>query len=91
MILAQKIVRDDGVLLCQKGAPLTEALLRLLKRLNFETLPIEVSSAESPEERAARLAGEEARLEARFVRVRSDPVLIELKKTLLKRLHEPEP
>ena len=88
MILAEKIVRDDGVLLCQKGAELTEGILRMLERMNRETVPIEVASTETPEERASRMAREEAELAARFARVESDPILAELKKALLRRLHE---
>ena len=88
MILAQKMVRDDGVLLCQKGAELTEGLLRIFKRLNFETVPIEEENTETSAERSARLTREEALLEARFSRVAADPILMELKKALLKRLRE---
>ncbi|MFH1090870.1 MAG: hypothetical protein V1742_04795 [Pseudomonadota bacterium] len=88
MILAQKIVREDGVLLCQQGAELTEPMLRMLRRLNFETLPITVQSTESPEERVSRLEREELEIEARFSRVSSDPILSELKKALVRRLHE---
>lgn len=88
MILAQQIIRDDGVLLCQKGSELTGSLLRMLERLNYETVQIEVGVTETPEEQAARLAKEEAELQDRFVKVESDPVLAELKRVLLKRLKE---
>ena len=88
MTLAQEIVRDDGVLLCQKGAELTDTLLRMLERLNFETIQIEAGSTETPEERAERLAEEEAKITYRFSRVTSDPILAELKKALLERLGE---
>ncbi|MEE9557553.1 MAG: hypothetical protein V3V76_09850 [Candidatus Adiutricales bacterium] len=88
MILAQEIVRDDGVLLCQKGAELTDTLLKMLERLNFETVQIEVGSTETPEERAERLAKEETEITYRFYRVESDPILAELKRTLLERLGE---
>ncbi|MBW2092277.1 MAG: hypothetical protein JRI34_09180 [Deltaproteobacteria bacterium] len=88
MILAQQVVRDDGVLLCQKGTELTEALLRMLERLNFETVQVEMGVTETPEELAARLAKEEAELKARFSRVESDPILAELKRVLLERLKE---
>ena len=47
-----------------------------------------VGSPVTPEERAARLAGEEAEIEARFVKVQSDPILTELKKVILRRLRE---
>jgi len=90
MILAQKMVRDDGVLLCQKGTELTEALLRMLQRMNYETVPIEFVSSESPEEKQARLSKLEAELDARFVRVENDPILVELKNALLRKLREDE-
>jgi len=87
MILAQKIVREDGVLLCRKGSELSEAMLNMLRRMNYETVPIKTTSPESPEARAARIEKEEAALKARFSRAGADPVLAELKKTLINRLH----
>ena len=87
MILAQKLVREDGVLLAQKGAELSEPMLRMLERLNFETVPIVIQSTESPEEVAARLAKETEAIEARFVRVGGDPVLDGLKAALIRRLY----
>lgn len=88
MILAQEIVRDDGVLLCQKGAELTETLLKILDRLNFEIIQIEVGSTETPEERAERVAKEEEAINYRFSRVAADPILAKLKQALLDRLGE---
>ena len=88
MILAQQLVREDGVLLAQKGAELTEGLLRILARMNFETVAIEVVSEESPEEQADRIAREAAEIESRFERVADDPILKKLKQALLDRLHE---
>ena len=88
MILAQQIARDDGVLLCKKGAELTDTLLAMLERLNFETVQIEAGSTETSEERTERLAGEEAEITYRFLRVESDPVLAELKRILIERLGE---
>jgi len=88
MILAQQVVRDDGVLLCQKGTELTDGLLKMLERLNYETIQIEAGVTETPAEREARLAREEAELNLRFARVESDPILAELKRVLLKRLKE---
>lgn len=88
MTLAQKIVREDGVLLCRKGSELSEAMLNMLRRMNYKTVPIETASSESPEERAARIEKEEAAIKARFSRVEPDPVLAELKKNLINRLHE---
>ena len=85
MILAQKLVREDGVLLAQKGAELSEPILRMLERLNFETVPIEVESTETPEERQARVALEGEKLQARFSRVESDPILTALKAALVER------
>ena len=88
MILAQKVIRDDGVLLCQKGTEVSDGVLHLLRRMNFETVVVESESEEPPEERAARIAKATAEIEARFVRVRSDPVLTALQNALIKRLNE---
>ena len=90
MILAEKLVREDGVLLAQKGAELTEVLLRMLERLNFETVPIQLVSQESPEERAERIARELEDLDFRFRRVGSDPILAELKRALKDRIEGDE-
>lgn len=86
MILAQQLQREDGLLLSPKGAELTENLLRVLDRLGFESVQIEAGSTETPAEQAARLGREEAEIEARFVRVASDPILAELKRALMRRL-----
>lgn len=88
MILAQKIVREDGLLLCRKGSELSEAMLNMLRRMNYETVPIETASPESPEERAARIEKEEAAMKARFSRAGPDPVLAELRKALITKLYE---
>jgi coenzyme F420-reducing hydrogenase beta subunit len=88
MILAQKVVRQDGVLLAQKGAALTEPVLRMLERLNFEAVSVEVESTETAEEKASRISREEEELQARFSKVESDPILASLKAALLERLHE---
>jgi hypothetical protein len=88
MILAQKIVREDGVLLAQKGAELTDPMLRMLQRLNFEYVIVEEEFTETSEERAERLSKEEAEIEARFARVKDDPILKHLKTALLKRVRE---
>ena len=88
MILAQKIVRPDGVLLCQAGAELTEGLIRMLDRMNFESIPVQATTGESPEEREARLSEEEAALQDRFSRVMSDPVLVRLYEALSRRIRE---
>lgn len=90
MILAQQLVRDDGVLLAKQGAELTEGLIRILGRMNFETVAIEVVSEESPEEQADRIAKETAEIEFRFQRVAGDPILRELKQALLDRLQVQE-
>jgi coenzyme F420-reducing hydrogenase beta subunit len=86
MILAQKILRDDGVLLAQKGAEITEPLIRMLSRMNFETVAVEEEETETPEERAERIDQEIEAIEKRFVRVAQDPVLAALKKALIQKL-----
>ncbi|MDY6851464.1 MAG: hypothetical protein SV487_05220 [Thermodesulfobacteriota bacterium] len=87
MILGQKIVREDGVLLCRKGSELSGAMLNMLRRMNYKTVPIETASSKSPEERAAQAEKEEAAIKARFSRAGPDPVLAELRKALITRLY----
>lgn len=90
MILAQQMVRADGVLLASKGAEITEPLLRILDRLGHETVPVEMGAVESPDDRLNRIKLEEQEIEIRFSRVQSDPILAELKKAVLAKLHGEE-
>lgn len=82
-ILAEKLTRHDGVLLASQGAEITEGLLRMLSRMNIDTVVIEEEesrTAEEVEEDFQRLVAD---MDARFVRVTSSPVLMALKKTML--------
>lgn len=88
MILAQQIVRQDGVLLAQKGAVLTEPMIRMLDRMNFTSVPVETASSETPEERKARVAQDIQALKSRFSRVAQDPVLLELARAVARRIYK---
>jgi hypothetical protein len=82
-ILAEKLTRHDGVLLAGQGSEITEGLLRMLSRMNIDTVVIEEEesrTAEEVEEDFRRLV---AQMEARFVRVTGSPILMALKKTML--------
>ncbi|MDR2421808.1 MAG: hypothetical protein LBE01_00325 [Deltaproteobacteria bacterium] len=82
-ILAEKLTRHDGVLLANQGSEVTEGLLRMLARQNIETIVIEEADGRSPEEVLAGYRSFLASLEARFVRVEGQPVLMALKKTMI--------
>lgn len=86
LILAQKLERDDGVLLAKKGVEVTEGLIRMLTRMNVDFISIETEDELSPEDRAALLALEEEKLELRFARVSGDPILTALKLAIAARL-----
>ncbi|MDR2302920.1 MAG: hypothetical protein LBF38_12915 [Deltaproteobacteria bacterium] len=82
-ILAEKLTRHDGVLLAGQGSEITEGLLRMLSRMNIDTVVIEEEESRTAEEVMADFQNLVAELEARFVRVTSSPVLMALKKTML--------
>jgi hypothetical protein len=84
-ILAQKIQRGDGVLLAGQGAEITENLLRMLSRLNIDTIVIEEENKLSPEELEEIFQKQAAELTARFVRVESLPLSAALKQAFLAR------
>lgn len=86
MVLAADVKRDDGVLLCGRGAPVTENLLKSLKRLGFETLAVDEGALELDAWRAERIARQTRAIERRFAKTASDPILAELKNALIRRL-----
>ena len=81
-ILAQKLTRGDGVLLAGQGAEVTEGLLRMLARMNIDTIVIEEEIKISPEELEEIYQKRRAELEGRFVRVQEQKVLMALKTAL---------
>jgi hypothetical protein len=82
-ILAEKLTRHDGVLLASQGSPITDGLLRMLSRMNIDTVVIEEEESRSEAEVLddfRRLAEE---LDRRFARIDGQSVLQALKKTML--------
>jgi hypothetical protein len=82
-ILAEKLTRHDGVLLAGQGSEITEGLLRMMSRLNIETVVIEEEESRTAQEVEESFQELVVSLEARFVRVADSPVLMALKKTML--------
>lgn len=82
-ILAQKLQRGDGVLLAGQGAEVTEGLLRMLGRMNIETIMIEEDNQMTPEELEEAFQKREAEVTRRFVRVEDMPIMAALKKALI--------
>ncbi|GHV58133.1 hypothetical protein FACS189460_5570 [Deltaproteobacteria bacterium] len=81
--LAQKIQRADGVLLAGQGAEVSEGLLRMLARLNIETIVIEEENRISPEEVEEIFQKRASEVAARFIRVENQPVMAALKKAII--------
>ncbi len=81
--MAQKLQRSDGVLLAGQGAEVTEGLLRMLTRMNIESIMIEEDNQKSPEELEADFQKREAEVTGRFVRVERVPIMEALKKALI--------
>jgi len=82
-ILAQKLQRGDGVLLAGQGTEVTEGLLRMLTRMNIDTIVIEEDIKQSPEELEEIFQKRCAELNARFERVAGQPVMSALKAALM--------
>lgn len=82
-ILAQKLTRGDGVLLAGQGAEVTEGLLRMLARMNIDSIVVEEEISLSPEEVADIYQKRVTELDGRFVKVESQPVLAALKAALI--------
>lgn len=84
-ILAQKLQRGDGVLLAGQGAEVTEGLLRMLARMNIETIVIEEENRLSPEELEEIFQSRVAELDLRFEGVADQPIMAALKAALIQR------
>jgi hypothetical protein len=82
-ILAEKLTRHDGVLLAGQGSEITEGLLRMLSRMNIDTVVIEEEESRSAQEVEEDFQNLVAQIDARFIRVTTSPVLMALKKTML--------
>ncbi len=82
-ILAQKLQRGDGVLLAGQGSEVTEGLLRMLARMNIDTIVIEEEIKLSPEELEEIFQKRKAEVTARFVRVADQPVSAALRAALV--------
>jgi hypothetical protein len=88
MILAQKIERADGIMLCNRGTELTTALISTIERMGLENVLIEGDPFASEEERAAHLQGLLDELDERFSRVTADPILDQLKELLAQKIRQ---
>jgi len=82
-ILARKIQRADGALLAGQGSAVSEGLLRMLARLNIESIVIEEENKLSPEELEDIFQARQAEITARFERVADRPLMAALKKALI--------
>ena len=78
-VLAQDIMRGDGVVLLSKGQTISQEVINLLSRLEVDSVLVEGDLFESEEDRQAFFKAQEDALEERFARVRDDRELMELK------------
>jgi hypothetical protein len=81
-ILAEKVARHDGVLLASAGAEVTDGLLKMLVRLNVDTIVVEEDERRTEEEIRGDHKQNLLRLERAFRRVGGQPILMALKKTI---------
>jgi hypothetical protein len=81
--LAEKLTRHDGVLLAGQGSAITEGLLRMLARMNIDSVVVEEEESRTEAEVLADFQRLAEDLEARFVRIDQQSVLQALKRTML--------
>ncbi len=86
MILAQKIERADGIMLCNRGTELTPGLIGTIRRMGLEAVLVEGDAFASEEERQAHLQDLLDELDARFSRVVEDPILNHLKELFAQKI-----
>jgi hypothetical protein len=82
-ILAEEITRQDGVLLASRASEVTEGLIRLLGRMNIDTVAIEEDEQRTRGDIEAEHAAELARIGRVFRRAGDSPILAALMKTLV--------
>lgn len=82
-LLAEKLTRHDGVLLAGQGSPITEGLLRMLARMNIDSVVIEEEESRSEAEVLSDFKSFVAELDSRFKKIGPQSVLQALKKTML--------
>ncbi|MGL4207931.1 MAG: hypothetical protein ACRCTY_00945 [Candidatus Adiutrix sp.] len=87
-VVAQKIQRSDGVLLVGQGTEVTDGLIRLLGRMNIDSIVIEEDNPQSPEEIEESFQTKVAALEMRFQRGGDQSILLALKAALLGKAKE---
>ena len=87
-ILAQKITRGDGALLAGQGTEVTEGLLKMLSRMNIDTIVIEEENKLSPEELEEMFQARAETLDLRFGDLNSQPILSALKVALINKARE---
>lgn len=88
LVLAQKIERADGIMLCNRGTELTPALINTIRRMDLENVLIEGDPFASEEEKQAHVQGLLRELDERFSRVADDPVLSDLKEMFSRKIQE---
>jgi hypothetical protein len=82
-ILAEKLARHDGVLLASQGSAITEGLLRMLSRLNVDSVVVEEDESRTEAEVLDDYRRLRLELDRRFVRIGPQSVLQALKKTMI--------
>ena len=87
-VLAQDVVRGDGVVLISTGKQVTPEVLSLLRRLEVESVVVEGDLFDSEEDRLEHLRQKEAALDKRFSRVADDPVLKAVREMFRVRLRQ---
>ncbi len=84
--LAQEVTRPDGVVLMGAGTTISDDTIRLLQRLEIDSVVVEGDLFASEEERQEFLAEQEKALDMRFSKVQGDKVLMAIREMFRKRL-----
>ncbi len=73
MVLARTVTNDAGMALCGEGTELTDTIIERLRRMNVSHLTLKGHPVDMGDTKTAQQKIEE--LQARFVRVRNDPLM----------------
>jgi hypothetical protein len=87
-VLAQDVLRGDGVVLISQGKTVTPEVVSLLRRLEVDSVVVEGDLFDSEEARLEHLRMQEDALVERFSRVADDPVLKAVRELFRRRLRD---
>ncbi|HNY65123.1 MAG TPA: hypothetical protein PKM41_06765 [Deltaproteobacteria bacterium] len=83
MVLAKPILNEKGMPLCAEGTELTEMLIDRLRAMNVTILTVKGHPIDTGD-REKTLEERLAEIEDRFIRVKGDPIMDEVKDAIMR-------